>query len=464
MIRKVAIYCRVSTIEQVNEGYSIEEQERRLKAFCDINGWEKYEVFVDPGVSGGTLNRPALQDMRDRIKEFDLVLVYKLDRLTRNVRDLLGLLDTFEENNVAFRSATEVYDTSSAMGRLFVTLVGAMAEWERSTIAERTAMGKQSAFKKGMNVTKVPFYYDKVDGQLVPNEYAEALHYMVRRIKEGAGTSTIADELNSSEYKHPNGKNWYSMQIRRALKSPQARGHSVYNDEVIKDTHEALISNEDYSIIQDMLRQRTNVGTSNHTSIFRGKFKCHVCGVNLTLSVHHKKTKTQGVKTYRTYYCDKCKANKEPKENKITFSLERAEQAFLNYLKFTEFDDYGKQEEQESTPVIDVKKVEKQRQKYQEAWSMDLMTDDEFFARMEDTKKVLNEYYKQVEAQEHQKIKSPEELKNIKELVLRNWHKLTEEQKEEMVYSTVKEIKYSFEKGTSYKNPNIIEVTGVIFY
>jgi len=95
---------------------------------------------------------------------------------------------------------------------------------------------------------------------------------------------------------------------------------------------------------------------------------------------------------------------------------------------------------------------------------MDLMTDDEFFARMEDTKKVLNEYYKQVEAQEHQKIKSPEELKNIKELVLGNWHKLTEEQKEEMVYSTVKEVKYNFKKGTSYKNPNIIEVTGVIFY
>lgn len=464
MIRKVAIYCRVSTIEQVNEGYSIEEQERRLKSFCDINGWGKFEVFVDAGMSGSTLKRPALQDMRDRIQDFDLVLVYKLDRLTRNVRDLLGLLDTFEENNVAFRSATEVYDTSSAMGRLFVTLVGAMAEWERSTIAERTAMGKQSAFNKGVNVTKVPFYYDKVDGQLVPNEHAEALRYMVKRIKEGAGTNTIADELNASYFKHPNNKNWYPMQIRRALNSPQARGHSVYNNEMLKDTHEPLISDEEYSIIQNMLKQRTNIRTNTHASIFRGKFKCHICGANLTLSVHHKQTKTQGAKTYKTYYCDKCKANKEPKENKITFSLQRAEEAFLDYLQHMQFEDYGQIEQQEQTPVIDIRKIEKQRQKYQEAWSMDLMTDKEFFQRMEDTKKVLEEYYKQAEAQEFQKPKSPDEIENIKELVLANWHKLTDQQKEEMLYSTVKEIKYDFKKGTSYKNPNTISVTGIIFY
>ena len=119
----VAIYCRVSTLEQKEHGYSIEEQERKLKSFCEINDWNVADVFVDAGFSGAKRDRPELQRLMNDIKRFDLILVYKLDRLTRNVRDLLDLLEIFEQNNVAFRSATEVYDTSTAMGRLFVTLL-----------------------------------------------------------------------------------------------------------------------------------------------------------------------------------------------------------------------------------------------------------------------------------------------------------------------------------------------------
>ena len=124
---KVAVYCRVSTLEQANGGHSIEEQERKLKSFCDINDWSIYDTYVDAGYSGAKRDRPELQRLMNDINKFDLVLVYKLDRLTRNVRDLLDLLEIFEKNDVSFRSATEVYDTTTAMGRLFVTLVGAMA-------------------------------------------------------------------------------------------------------------------------------------------------------------------------------------------------------------------------------------------------------------------------------------------------------------------------------------------------
>ncbi len=109
--------------------------------------------------------------MLNEIDNFDLVLVYKLDRLTRSVKDLLEILELFENKNVLFRSATEVYDTTSAMGRLFVTLVGAMAEWERTTIQERTAMGRRASARKGLAKTVPPFYYDRVNDKFVPNEY-----------------------------------------------------------------------------------------------------------------------------------------------------------------------------------------------------------------------------------------------------------------------------------------------------
>ena len=93
---KVAIYTRVSSQEQALHGHSIHEQKRKLISFCEINDWEQYEVFTDAGFSGGSTKRPALQNLFNKLDQFDLVLVYKLDRLTRNVRDLLEMLEHFE--------------------------------------------------------------------------------------------------------------------------------------------------------------------------------------------------------------------------------------------------------------------------------------------------------------------------------------------------------------------------------
>ena len=197
--------CQVSTLEQKEHGYSIEEQERKLKSFCEINDWSVSDVFIDAGFSGAKRERPELQRMMNDIKRFDLILVYKLDRLTRNVRDLLDLLEIFEQNNVAFRSATEVYDTSTAMGRLFVTLVGAMAEWERETIRERVMMGKRAAIKQGMILTPPPFYYDRVDNTYIPNDYKKVVLWAYDEVLKGNSSKAIARKLNDSDIPPPNG-------------------------------------------------------------------------------------------------------------------------------------------------------------------------------------------------------------------------------------------------------------------
>lgn len=461
---KVAIYCRVSTMEQVNEGYSIDEQEKKLKSFCEINNWNKYEVFVDAGVSGSTTNRPALRDLMNRLNQFSLVLVYKLDRLTRNVRDLLDMLDTFEKNNVSFRSATEVYDTSSAMGRLFVTLVGAMAEWERSTISERTEMGKLSAANQGVHVSKVPFYYDKIDGKLYPNDKAEIVRYMVKRVLEGASTLMIADELNASKYKNPSGTKWLPISIRRTLKNPHARGHSVFKDIFLHNTHEPIISEDEYKVIIDKLKERTHHNVNKHPSIFRGKLKCHICGNHLTLMVNKKHTKTQGVKLYKRYYCDYCKTNKTPKEQKITFRAEEAEKAFINYIKHVDFAEYYKEDIKEEANIIDIDRVNRQRQKYQEAWSDGYMTDSEFHARMDDTKKLIDQYYSNLKEQSNTSYIDISEMNESKEIILSAWDDLDDIEKEYMIDSVFKEIEYEFIKSNTRLEPSTIKVKRLHFY
>lgn len=126
--KSVGIYVRVSTDEQAKEGYSISAQKEKLKAYCVSQGWASFKFYVDEGKSAKDTHRPSLELLLRHIEQgiIDTVLVYRLDRLTRSVRDLYTLLDYFDKYNAVFRSATEVYDTGSATGRLFITLVAAI--------------------------------------------------------------------------------------------------------------------------------------------------------------------------------------------------------------------------------------------------------------------------------------------------------------------------------------------------
>lgn len=119
-LKNVGIYVRVSTEEQAKEGYSIAAQKEKLKAYCISQGWANYKFYIDEGKSAKDIHRPSLELMLRHIEQgiINTVLVYRLDRLTRSVRDLYSLLDYFDKYNAVFRSATEVYDTGSATGRL----------------------------------------------------------------------------------------------------------------------------------------------------------------------------------------------------------------------------------------------------------------------------------------------------------------------------------------------------------
>lgn len=464
MIKKVAIYTRVSTLEQANEGYSIEGQEKRLKSYCDVHDWTDFELFVDAGQSASNTDRAGLQNILNRLDEFDLVLVYKLDRLTRSVRDLMSLLDTFEEHDVKFRSATEVFDTTSAIGKLFITLVGAMAEWERSTITERTTQGRRIATEKGIYTTIPPFYYDKIDGKLVPNDKREIVDYVVRRAKAGVSMRGITEELNNSIYKAPKAKRWEKSTINYILTEPVSRGHTHIGEVYVENTHEPVISEEDYKIIMKGISQRTHSRNLKHTAIFRGKMTCHTCGGRLSLNTSKRVNKNGTVDYDERYVCDRCRYDKSVQNT--TIQSAEVERAFLEYIKHGNFEDYVEDTEpQEEPSVIDVEKVKRQRKKYQQAWAMDLMSDEEFQSLIKETDELLDQHNKQ-ELRKQGTHTNRKQIEATHNLLLNTWDKLTNEDKEELIKGSVQEIEYKYFVGHGNgKNrvPNSIEVTHIDF-
>lgn len=149
---RVVGYTRVSTLEQSREGVSLDNQIYKIKAYAELKDMELVEVIIEEGKSGKTINRPGLQKIITLInqKQIDGVICYKLDRLTRKTRDLLYLIeDVFAKNNIQFISLNENIDTSSASGKFFLTVMGAMAQMERDLIAERTIDALQELTRQG---------------------------------------------------------------------------------------------------------------------------------------------------------------------------------------------------------------------------------------------------------------------------------------------------------------------------
>ena len=142
-MKNACVYTRVSTAEQANEGYSIDEQERMCKAAIESKGWRYSGTFSDPGISGRTMDRPGLQSMIQAIgrKEVNAVVIYKLDRLSRKQRDTMTIIeDVLLKNEIALVSINETLDTSTPWGRAMIGILSSFNQMESENIQMRTAM------------------------------------------------------------------------------------------------------------------------------------------------------------------------------------------------------------------------------------------------------------------------------------------------------------------------------------
>ena len=308
----VAIYVRVSTLEQYKEGYSINEQIERLKKFCEAKGWTVYKVYIDGGYSGANMDRPGMQEMFRDVEAgvFDAVLVYKLDRLSRSQKDTLEIIeDILLPANVEFISMTENLDTSTPFGRAMIGILSVFAQLEREQIKERMTMGLEARAKDGKwtGAGNAPIGYDFVaDSCLKVNEY-EAMQ--VREAFELFLSRTpllrIVKILNEKGYTHKYG-NWKPAALKHVLKRPVYCGMVRFKDEIHKGIHEAIISTETFEKAQQIFEER-NRDNPQYKNSFKYKYalggllRCKQCGAYYSNKISHRLKDGTPVHKYMCY-------------------------------------------------------------------------------------------------------------------------------------------------------------------
>lgn len=430
--KKVAIYCRVSTTEQAEEGYSINEQKKLLTYECEKNGNTVYKIYSDEGISGKSIKaRPALKELLNDANEgkFDSVMVWKINRIGRNLKDVLDMVDLFDRNNITFKSATEPFDTTTPGGRMHFQMVALIGEFERGTIAQNVKMGMMARAREGRWNGNVVIGYDlklkehttnkkRKDTELVVNEKeAEIVRTIFKMYSQGNGYKAIANYLNKFGYKTKKGNPFSLTAIKDILNNPVYIGKIRYNLRpnwsekrrkgtnsnplIVDGKHEAIIEQELLDKVQSMLQ--TSKGKPSR--IYDGEFpltgilKCPQCGAGMVI-MRTSRTRKDGTKRRLEYYCcgnwknkgtAVCHSNaiRVDKANDYVFGklseLLSNDKLVRDIVKNINIDrknkvDPSKDELQKLTKELD--KISAKKDKLFEAFEEDIITKEEFKERV----------------------------------------------------------------------------------
>ena len=256
---RVAVYTRVSTEDQAKEGFSLEAQRERLEAYCRARDWSVAAKYIDDGHSGRNTRRPAYQKMMTERDRWDALLVIKMDRIHRNARNFMEMMDTLQEWGKDFVSATESLDTSTAMGRFVMDIIQRIAQLESEQIGERVYMGMSQKAKTGPGILGFhsPLGYDVVEGQLrMDEDEADVVREIFEECLEGRTLEEIAADLNELGRKTKRGTRWTAVKVYRILHNPIYAGHLRWDGYVRKAEHDPVISIGTFNQAQERLRSR----------------------------------------------------------------------------------------------------------------------------------------------------------------------------------------------------------------
>ncbi len=313
---RVAIYVRRSTDEE-HQPFSIEAQDSRLRSYVRSQpGWNLVARFEDDA-SGAKLDRPGLDKAlaAAHAGRFDVLLVYRVDRFTRRIRDLVTLLDELDRADVVFRSATEPFDTSTPAGRMLVQMLGVFAEFEREMIIDRVINGMERKASKGKwTLGQVPYGFAREsDDTLAPIEdeigvVKQIFHLYTRR---RLGCRAVATYLNErglwrrgarrKASTEPSAQPWSHKTVADVLTNRVYLGEVHFRGVIAVDAHQAVIDPTTFELAQEILAQRgeapKKAGSPSDYHL-TGKIKCPTC------TRRYVGTNAYGrSRTYRYYTC-----------------------------------------------------------------------------------------------------------------------------------------------------------------
>ncbi len=321
------VRCVVYTRKSSNEGLemefnSLDSQREACAAYIASQKQEGWNLaadrYDDGGFSGGSLDRPALKKLLDDVEagRIDIIVVYKIDRLSRSLVDFTKLVELFDRHNVSFVSVTQSFSTTSSMGRLTLNILLSFAQFERELAAERVRDKHAASRKRGIWMGGCPALgYDVRDRKLLINpEESELIRTIFQRFAETGSATQLAQELNAQGHRTKTwttsttgvlrkGKEFDKGTLYKMLGNRLYLGEAVFKGTPYPGEHEAIIDqalwDKVQAILKEQVREKSSRTRAQTPAPLKGLIHCHHC--NRAMTPTH--TRKKGKKQYRYYLC-----------------------------------------------------------------------------------------------------------------------------------------------------------------
>lgn len=471
-IKSAGIYIRVSTFDQAREGFSLREQEERLKEFCKFKRYNIYKVYQDAGISAKNDKRPAYQEMIEDVKKgnINVIVALKLDRLTRSVYDIEKLMKFVNDYECDIDCMADESNTTTSNGRMVMRIMTSVSQNEIEKCSERTKFGMAGAIKNGHIPNRTGLGFKRENKKLVPDPLTKDIIVRIFDLYlEGKSHQAIANIYNKEKVL---GKtNWYDSTIQKILSNELYKGdyvngkrtkHPTYYENVI----EPIVSKEKWESCQYQKLRNARHYERTATYLFTNKLKCSKCGNFLG---GHATIKTNG-KKYYYYKCNTCKTyfNEIDIEKELkAFMLELAKQDDLINNYYTPFIK-SKLEDKTEDYKKEIKDLDKQLDRIKTAYIKGVVKLEDF------DKEIKHIEYQKSDLEKRQKGQKQYEdlsftlndlliIQDIQEIefytnpdVLNNWSNKSKEDKQKIIGKYIDNI-------TIEKKNNKFEISNIEF-